>query len=311
LINLYLTKRLIPSYSIKISFDRVWLPKLFRYGLADNARQIVNTIALQANRLILGFMMPASSLTFYTVPYSLLNRAFNFPGLILATLLPAFSATQKVGDRSSIHDLYLRANRYIMVFMMGITGLLAVFAREFLTIWISPAFAEKAYVVLILLCIGGFLASTYSALVTALQALNRPDIPAMIAAVNAILNILFCIILIPFWGVNGAALAWVCAFLLPTPFFLFFLHRNMLGISNRRFFLGSIVRPALVTILIIVLALFTRNLVRNLVSLILIGGTLGILYVLLNWFFVLDNKDRLTFSGYGLSMIRGKFSRPE
>ena len=200
---------------------------------------------MQANRLILGFMMPVSGLTFYTVPYSLINRAFNFPGLICGTFA-SLQCNPKGGDRSSIHDLYLRANRYIMVFMMGITSLLAVFAKEFLTIDQS-CLCRKGIHCSNFVMHWRFLASTYSALVTALQALNRPDIPAMLAPVNAILNILFCIILIPIWGINGAALAWVCAFLLPTPAFLYFMHRNVLGISNRRFFLESIFRPALVT----------------------------------------------------------------
>src|SRR5262249_20283138 len=73
--------------------------------------------------------------------------------------------------------------------------------------WMGPQFAKQTFIVLQILACGVLLNCMANIPYNALQALGRPDIPGKFHLFELPLYFAFCVMVIPRWGIVGAAFA--------------------------------------------------------------------------------------------------------
>ena len=135
--------------------------------------------------------------------------------------------------------------------------------------------------------------------VSGARGLNRPDIPAKFQVFFAGINIFLCLLLIPRWGINGAALAWSLHRFILIPLFIYHVACNLFEIELLRLWNHCFKRPILLGLLIAPLALLLKPQINSLYSLMFMFCLLSLLFMLLSYLFILDINDK----DYALSYL--------
>ncbi|MBU2856621.1 flippase [Acidithiobacillus ferrooxidans] len=185
-------------------FDRTRARALFTYGGWISLTNIVGPVLVTFDRMLIGALLSVQAVTYYTVPYNLVNRVSMLPGALSTSLFPRFSRTEnEEGKHLAERGLHL-----LLAVMTPITVTGIALLPLFLTHWISPAFSQHGAVVGMILLAGVWINGLAYIPYGLLQGQGRPDITAKLH----LLELPFFLLLlwggIHWLGLPGAALAW-------------------------------------------------------------------------------------------------------
>jgi O-antigen/teichoic acid export membrane protein len=169
--------------------------------------QLVGPVLVYLDRVLVGSFMSLGAVADYTVPYEAMTRLRIIPTSLVNTLYPAFSERGADARGGNIQRLYEGSTRYLLLVFLPAISFLVVLGPDVLSVWMGPKFANGTSLVLQILAIGVLLNAIGYVPYNALQALGRPDVPAKFHVLELPLHVLLCILLIPHWGIVGAAIA--------------------------------------------------------------------------------------------------------
>jgi O-antigen/teichoic acid export membrane protein len=101
---------------------------------------------------------------------------------------------------------------------------LYAFSDKIISFWMGLDFASKTGFVFPVLLAAYYIVIFTIVPYSFLNGLNRPKVNALYSFLSFILNIIFCLILIPKYGINGAAIATFMA-MLQVPFYIHTFHK--------------------------------------------------------------------------------------
>lgn len=300
-------KKILPGLSLKLEFDREIFSKFFKFSGYKLIGNTGGQIVFQLDKLILGFFYPISAVTFYTIPTTLIQKAFSLMLNITNAVFPSFSHSFTANDLERSRELYLRMGKLIVFLMAPIMMILFIFADLILLLWLNGEFAQKSALTLRILAAAYFIAALSAPGVVASDASGNPKLPAIFASISAFINIIAAIILIPRWGIEGAAIALLINFLAQVPIFIFIVNKTLMKISSLTFVVKVIARPVFSAILSGIICFFLSNLIlipliKLFTGVIVFGGCYLIISILIGTF---DKKDKLMVN-FLFSKMRGK-----
>jgi O-antigen/teichoic acid export membrane protein len=182
------------------------LPKLLRFGSWVTVSQLVSPLLVYLDRVLIASFVSLAAVTLYTVPTEVMTRLRIIPSSLVTTLYPAFSERGTGNQREQLQRLYTGSVRYLLMAMLPGILFLVVFGTDLLSLWMGPQFAKQTSLVLQILGFGILLNCMANIPYNALQALGRPDITGKFHLLELPLYIALCVVLIPRWGILGAAL---------------------------------------------------------------------------------------------------------
>jgi len=105
------------------------------------------------------------------------------------------------------------------------------------------------------------------------------------------LNVILCLVLIPQYGINGAAMAWLLQHMLDIFLMIPWVNKGIVRIRNWDYFFKCYLKPLS---LLVGLAVFImmKSYITNLITLIVIIGAGGLFYYLISYFAVLNREER-------------------
>lgn len=166
---------------------------------------IISRLYAYSDSLLMSKMLSATELGYWSVPYKI-TFAFQFiPAALSASIYPVMSGLF-LTDKEKIGDLFLKSWRYLFAIVFPLTfGLMALASPVILKLY-KAQFAPAIPVLQILLVslIFGFLGFVTGA---TLNATNRQRVQTSLLAVVLVINIILNLILLPKWGIVGAAVA--------------------------------------------------------------------------------------------------------
>ncbi len=197
---------------------------LMSFGFWMTISNIVGPFMVAADRFIVAMLVGTSVLTYYTVPQDVVLRLLIIPAAIATAWFPRFAIvaneTGKYGERA----LMRKGLRYIIAILGPICLLLALFSKQLLSSWINPEFAEHAWVVSLVLLVGVFFNALGHIPLAALQATGKVKTTALLHLAELSLYIPLLYIVLPNWGIVGAAYLWAARTILDFGFLLGFNH---------------------------------------------------------------------------------------
>ncbi len=212
--------RTMPSIRPFFSVDFKVAPSLFSFGGWIALQNAAVAILLYLDRFLVGVFLTMSAVTYYTAPYELVNRALIIPSSMMMVLFPAFSSLEAM-DREKLQNLFNRALKYLILIMGLIIGIVVVFSREILLLWLGNEFAAKSTIVLQIFSIGVFLSSLAWLSGTLLQGIGKPRVVTVIHVLQVPVYITLTWLLIRTMGIEGAALSWTIRLFLSLFLLLF------------------------------------------------------------------------------------------
>lgn len=284
--------RLFP-YLKKLAWNKEILFRLVKFGGFVTVSAVVGPILTNVEKLFLTSLRSLSALTYYSVPFSLMNRLAVIPSSFAQVLFPVFSFHQGADQEDSNRDLHYRSTLYLSMLYVMPLAFLFFFGAPFLSWWIGQSFAEESTLVLIILGMGGLINAMAYPSMTALQGMGKPHLPAAFHVIETILYVPVCYFLIRGFGGVGAATAWLLRVSLDTLLLQNASCRMLaapLGQWYRNLLHGG--TPPFLLILLLFWGLKSLNL--GFLHPFNIAGIVGILSVhsLVVWLWVLDASTR-------------------
>lgn len=186
------------------------LKPLLNYGVWLTVSGIISPLMVYGDRFFVSAAVGATLLPIYAIPQEGLQRLLMIPLALSGALLPLLSA-------SSMQEklrLYQRHLKRITLVMCLVCSLAAALAYPIFKWWISLKFAQQALPITFILCVGMWLNSIAIVPYTFLHANGHTKITALFHLVELVFYAVVLWWLAKYFGLIGAALAWVARVLL-------------------------------------------------------------------------------------------------
>jgi O-antigen/teichoic acid export membrane protein len=181
--------------------------ELARFGGWMTLGNAVSPLLVQIDRFIIGAVVSAASVAYYTTPGDVVTRLALIPLAFVPVVFPAF-AVSFTTDRSRAARLLRSSTGFVVLLMIAPAVVMFAFAEDLLHLWLDEAFAERSTGVAQILVVGGFLNGAAQAPLALIQGAGRPDLAAKLLLVEVVVFVPLMWLLVRSHGIEGAAAAW-------------------------------------------------------------------------------------------------------
>ncbi len=299
----YHARRLIPGLSLRPRLAWAEFRQLVGFSAPVLLAGISALVVYRLDRVLVAYFLPISAVTFYMMPYMLAEKTSTAVSNVTSVVFPLASELFAMQAREKLRELYVRATKMAILVGLPVTTILLALPAQILQWWVGPEFAARGVLTLRLLAVG-FLFNIlgYVPFVVA-QGMGQPWVSTNFALVNGAINLALFLLLIPRFGIVGAAAGFLLSEVVVIPFLIGKINR-VLGVSWRLVISRSYLRPfACGLVAFGVLRVFQAQ-ASSLLRLILCFG-LGLLtYALLAFATVIDKRERIGMYDQVLSFLR-------
>jgi len=222
-----LSAHLLPQLS-RPAFRSDHVRLLLTFGGAWFIAMIATMLLANLEKFVLTKMVSVQALAYYSVAFSFASMATFFSWGMVQSLIPAFSQLYGQKKMDEFDGLLSRAIRINMIGMLPTLTILFVIAKPFLMLWAGEEFGRESsgpfYVLLIGLLFNSLAYVPYAALLAA----GRSDLLAKVYWIELVPYILIVAVLIYYFGILGAAMAWSLRVLIDAVLFVW-LTRRVIG----------------------------------------------------------------------------------
>ena len=261
-----ISRSLIPGLNLLPKFSWPAFRKLFTFSLPLLLSAAFSLIIVRVDRFILAYYMPLAAVAFYTLPYSISEKASLGLVNITSVVFPFTSELHAMGAHDKVHELYLRSTKILMLVTMPITVILITVPGPILRFWLGPEYAAQGAVVLSLLGATTFLNAVSAVPTVSSLGVGQAWMPAAFAFAASVISLVANLLLIPRYGINGAAFAALLPQALVVPVFVYAVTR-LLKFSLWQLVSQGFLLPAACAALQLVVILALRQYVNSLATL--------------------------------------------
>jgi O-antigen/teichoic acid export membrane protein len=185
-------------------FSKSFVKDLFIYGGWITVTNLLNPLLTTMDRMLIGSLLSAQAVAFYTVPYNLVSRVSVIPGALVTSLFPRLS--RAVGEESA--QLASDSVVALAAIMTPIVVLGMGAFHIFMRFWVGAHFADNAATAGVILLVGIWINGLAFIPQGHLQAIERPDVVAKFHAIELVPFLGLLWVGLHFFGLIGAAWAW-------------------------------------------------------------------------------------------------------
>ncbi len=206
------------------NFSKRYLRLALSYGLKVHLGRIATLLITRIDLLMVNFFLGASSAGVYTVAVRLTEQIWMISNAVSIVVFPKLSANEKKNDGLNIS--VARLSRRTLQVTSGVSIGLAIAGYSLIPILFGAGF-ENAYFVLLYLLPGIVLFSSSRIIANQFAAKNLVHINLRLTLVTLVANTIFNLLLIPNFGLSGAAFATSLAYSFNLLFRLVFVNNFM------------------------------------------------------------------------------------
>lgn len=229
-VMLWLTAREIPGV---FSPAADWQPlrTVLASGWWINVATMAGVALSYADRVLLGRLVPLDAVAHYATPQELVSKLTVAPVAVNTVLLPAMSAASASGDAGVVRH-FRRGLTYSFLLLLPIVTAGAALAPEWLAVWLGAETASASARAAQWLLLAVFLQSLAITPLTTLQAVGLSKVTAVLQFVQLPLLLTGLWVVVPRYGIGGAAFVAACRMLLDLCLLLWTSRRRVDGMSG-------------------------------------------------------------------------------
>ena len=259
--------------------------KMLSFGWKVVASNAINQINYHADTLLIGYFLTATDVGYYAIAVGLSKFFWIIPSAIQTITYPATSEYWANNNHSALQTMIDKSMKYTACISLLIGLGVGFFAKEIITTIFGAGFIYSVLPLLILL-VGTTINSATRSIGGSLTGTGRPGIALKVVATSATTNIVLNVLLIPYLGIAGAAIATTISLSLHTLLGLSLIIK-ILGVKIDFKWFAKISGITLLAILVFVCLGF--------VNVYLLGSIILFIYVLIIATFFLTKEDRRYF----------------
>lgn len=290
----YLTsKKVLPEgVHFGLSFDSVIFSNMISFSIYTFIGNFVIALTSRADKLLIGSIIGTEAVTYYQIPYTIVQMANGIIYTLVQILFPRFSELSSLSNKKELLQLYKGAS-HIVLFISALIAVMLISAGDsFLSLWVSPEFAEKTAFTLQVLALFSFINSNQSVAYWAAQGGGQAKLTAIVLVISATLYGIALFYLGKLYSYNGVAVALYFG-LLPYLMLLVWVSRNI-GYRLEEFLVHLIATFLAGSLAVYGLAWLNKMIANNLVS-ILVDVVVGAIAagIFFWWFWRKKNATKL------------------
>jgi O-antigen/teichoic acid export membrane protein len=170
---------------------------------------IANT---NADKLLVGYFLMDKDVGIYAIALAIANGLLMIPGAMSTITYPAISEYNGKRQHEAIETLINKSMKYSLVILSTLGILIIFFSKDIILLLLKPEFLP-AVPPLTILIFGMIFFGSVGSVGYAFSAVGRPDIAWKIALVSLVVGLILDILLIPRFGIFGAAVGTTAALL--------------------------------------------------------------------------------------------------
>jgi O-antigen/teichoic acid export membrane protein len=212
LIALLLSIFILKKISVrKTALNLKIIKDLFKYGLVTHIGNVLKDLSYRVDILIISYFLPAASVGFYVAAVTIAEIIWKVPDAIGTVLLPKVA---KMGADSA-RELTPAVSRiaFLLVSLMAI--FLVLFSQKIIVLFFGKEF-QPSNIALLILLPGMISLTVWKIIATDLIAEGYPAEYSLTAMVSLIATIVLNLLLVPKYGIGGAAFAATVAYMSAT-----------------------------------------------------------------------------------------------
>ncbi len=199
--------RVLPATDHAPNSRRAILYEILSLGGWTTVSNLASSAMVYADRFVIGTLVSASAVAFYTVPSEVVTRLLIAPIAIGTVWLPAFARTSST-DAAAVRSLSERGLRLLIACLVPPLVAAAALAEPLLRIWAGPEFATDGATVLRWLALGVLFNGVAQIPFALLFARGRPKLVAIIHLFELPIYVALIAWVLPKYGIAGAGAAW-------------------------------------------------------------------------------------------------------
>lgn len=219
----YFYSRKMLYFSFRI--DKAWFSKLFNYGKYTFGTNISSMLMRNIDSWMIGYFMSPAAVAIYN-PAIRVSNLLELPTSSLASILfPQAAKKIRKEGKEAVKRLYEKSVAVILAFMLPCVMIIVFFAKEVILLIAGPEYLESVPALQVTMLYGIILPFNRQ-LGVILDAAGKASTNMLFVMRNAIINLLMNILLIPLFGVLGAAFATLLTYLISMVINQIYLKRN-------------------------------------------------------------------------------------
>jgi len=303
----YHSQKLLDIVKLKLQWHPKEIIKCYKFGLLTSISNLGGQTLAYFDKLIIPIFMNPASLSYYSLSDSVASKSTGLISSITYILFPMVSNFKGSKDMENIKKLYIRSFGLATVLSAAISLSIIFLAYKVMYFWLNEEVAINAYRILIVLAITYFFISLWIQLKNFLLGLGETKILAKFSIIIAIFNIILLFILLPKFGIMGAAISYLIS-IIPVIYIFFIVEKNILKLENRFMYYIKLYSKILITgfVFYFIINFLVDPLILNFPTLLVCGPLAVLIYLVLyrifgfyeaedlfaakNFYFVLINK---------------------
>ncbi len=288
----YCNKKL--NIKIKYSgFDKKLFKVIIGYSIWIFIGIIVDKINWSVDNFVLGAVSGTIAVSIYSVASTINQLFISLSSAVSSVLLPKVS--KMVAKKASNEDLtneFIKVGRiqYYIIFLMA-SGLVIV-GKAFFNLWAGEGY-EDAYYIALLLIIPLCIPLIQNLGISIMQAKNMHKFRSILLLFISIANIGISIPFAKMYGGIGAAIGTAGSLLIGNGIIINIYYYKKVGINVLKFW-KEILKMTMYYLIPISIIIFMIYFIRlnGLISIIVYGGIYTIMYLIVSYFFVMDDYEK-------------------
>jgi O-antigen/teichoic acid export membrane protein len=199
-----LTRRDVP---LQLSFNPSFTAASARFGMKSYLQNLAGALTYRLDVYLLAFFLSPEQVAYYAIATALAEVAWYIPDTVGVVLFPRLSNT----PLEEIHAVTARVLRTTLAVVLVVTAGMAS-VSWFLVPFIYGAAYAASVVPLLILLPGIVVMGIYKVVTRNFSSRDRQQVSILAAFLALSMNVALNVVLIPIWGVSGAALASTLAY---------------------------------------------------------------------------------------------------
>ncbi|MFZ8805577.1 MAG: flippase [Candidatus Calescibacterium sp.] len=229
----WFSKKLIRNLKLSLKFNKDVFKEIFGFSIFTAINSITGNIVFRLDKMIIAYFLGPSAVTYYQIPFTIVQMANNFVSSVIQFLFPVVSFLNSAGEKDKLKQIYIKSTKYLIAFSLIVFSGLVLFGKPFLKIWMGEEISEISYPLFVIISLVYFFISISNVGFYYYNGLGFSKINMISSFAGAISYVISAIILIPAFNIKGASLSFVFV-LLPFPVYIYILNR-VLGISQAEY----------------------------------------------------------------------------
>jgi O-antigen/teichoic acid export membrane protein len=184
-----------------------------------NVATMTGAALAYVDRFVLGSLLSLAAVAYYATPQELIGKFTVVPVALSAVLLPALSSAD-ARRSGELPLLFTRSLTYTFALLAPVATVGAALAPEWLGVWLGADFAREGTTAAQWLLLSVVLQSLAIAPLNLLQAIGRAQVTAWLQVLQLPLFVTALWIVVPRFGIAGAAFVWAARMLLDVTLLL-------------------------------------------------------------------------------------------